>query len=65
MMKHCIPFIPEGGKIVNVSSTNAINNFSMDAMDYDASKAGVIVLTKDFAQLLAPKNILVNAIAPG
>ena len=37
----------------------------MDAMDYDASKAGAIVLTKDFAQLLAPKNILVNAIAPG
>ena len=52
------------GKIVNISSTNAINSFSPDAIDYDASKAGVITLTKDFAKELAP-NIQVNAIAPG
>lgn len=53
-----------GGKIVNISSTNAINSFSPDAIDYDASKAGIIALTKDFAKELAPK-IQVNAIAPG
>ncbi|MFH1253720.1 MAG: 3-oxoacyl-ACP reductase family protein [Candidatus Uhrbacteria bacterium] len=53
-----------GGRIVNISSTNAINSFSPDAIDYDASKAGVITLTKDFAKALAPK-IQVNAIAPG
>ena len=53
-----------GGKIINISSTNAINSFSPDAIDYDASKAGVITLTKDFAKELAPK-IQVNAIAPG
>ncbi|MEI6499199.1 MAG: glucose 1-dehydrogenase [bacterium] len=53
-----------GGKIINVSSTNAINCFSPDALDYDASKAGVITLTKDFAKELAPK-IQVNAVAPG
>ena len=53
-----------GGKIVNISSTNAINNFSPDSIDYDASKAGIIALTKDFAKELAPK-IQVNAIAPG
>jgi len=53
-----------GGKIVNISSTNAINSFSPDAIDYDASKAGVITLTKDFAKELAPK-IQVNAVAPG
>ena len=52
------------GKIINISSTNAINSFSPDAIDYDASKAGVITLTKDFAKELAPK-IQVNAIAPG
>ncbi|MFH1089018.1 MAG: glucose 1-dehydrogenase [Candidatus Uhrbacteria bacterium] len=52
------------GKIVNISSTNAINSFSPEAVDYDASKAGVIALTKDFAKELAPK-IQVNAIAPG
>lgn len=53
-----------GGKIINISSTNAINSFSPDAVDYDASKAGVITLTKDFAKELAPK-VQVNAIAPG
>jgi len=52
------------GKIVNISSTNAINCFSPDAADYDASKAGVITLTKDFAKQLAP-SVQVNAIAPG
>ncbi len=64
-IKHAIPFMPNGSKIINISSTNALNNFSTEAMDYDASKAGIIILTKDFAQVLAPKNILVNAIAPG
>lgn len=52
------------GRIVNISSTNAINSFSPDSIDYDASKAGVITLTKDFAKALAPK-INVNAVAPG
>jgi 3-oxoacyl-[acyl-carrier protein] reductase len=33
-------------------------------MDYDASKAGIIILTRDLAKALAPK-ILVNSIAPG
>jgi 3-oxoacyl-[acyl-carrier protein] reductase len=58
MIKH------KSGKIVNISSTNAINSFSPEAIDYDASKAGIITLTKDFAKELAP-HIQVNAIAPG
>ncbi len=52
------------GKIINVSSTSGINNLSPEAMDYDASKAGVIILTRDLAKELAPK-IQVNSIAPG
>jgi 3-oxoacyl-[acyl-carrier protein] reductase len=54
----------KSGKIINISSTNAINSFSPDAVDYDASKAGVITLTKDFAKELAPF-VQVNAVAPG
>ena len=53
-----------GGKIINISSTNAINSFSPEAMDYDASKAGIIILTRDLAKELAP-TIQVNSIAPG
>lgn len=53
-----------GGKIVNISSTNGINSFNPESMDYDSSKAGIIILTRNLAKELAPK-ILVNSIAPG
>lgn len=52
------------GKIVNVSSTNGINCFSPETMDYDASKAGVIILTRGLAKELA-LSIQVNSVAPG
>ena len=52
------------GAIINVSSTNAFDTGYIESIDYDASKAGVIALTHDFARFLAP-NIRVNAVAPG
>jgi len=54
----------DNGKIINISSTNGINCFSPESIDYDASKAGVINLTRNLAKKLAPK-IQVNSIAPG
>jgi 3-oxoacyl-[acyl-carrier protein] reductase len=45
----------DGGKIINISSTNAMESFSPEAMDYDASKAWIIILTRDLAKQLAPK----------
>jgi len=43
-----------GGKIVNISSTNGIDSFNPESVDYDASKAGVIILTRGLAKELAP-----------
>ena len=52
------------GKIINISSTNAIDTFYPESCDYDASKAGVISLTHNFAREFAPF-INVNCICPG
>ncbi len=63
--KYCAPHLAEGGRIINISSTNGIYSMHPESVDYDASKAGVIALTKGLAQEMASKKILVNSIAPG
>lgn len=54
----------KSGKIINVASTNGYNFCSPLCMDYDASKAGIITLTHNFAMQLQPY-VNVNAVAPG
>lgn len=53
----------DGGVILNMGSTNGLMGFHHYA-DYNASKAGVIELTRSMALELAPK-VRVNAICPG
>ena len=55
---------PEGGRIVNVSSTAGLlpNQF---ALAYSVSKAGLIHLSKTLAKELGKHNITVNCVCPG
>ena len=64
--KHIGTYMKEQGygSIVNISSTNGIDSFYPYSMDYDASKAGVISLTHNFALEYAG-TVRVNTIAPG
>jgi 3-oxoacyl-[acyl-carrier protein] reductase len=59
-----IPFLPEAGKIVLVSSTAGQRGEALHA-DYAATKGAVIAFTKSLAIELAPRRINVNCVAPG
>lgn len=54
-----------GGKIINITSIDALHPSSIGLAVYDASKHGLWGFTKNTALELAPHNIQVNAIAPG
>lgn len=53
-----------GGRIVCISSI-AGNEGNFGQANYAASKAGVIGLVKSLSKELAPKGVLINAVAPG
>lgn len=52
------------GCIINISSTNALDTYYPESMDYDASKAGVISLTHNFSLYLKDRDIRVNVVCP-
>lgn len=57
MMEH------EKGRIVTVASV--AGQIGHPDIWYGVSKAGVINATKSFAKILAPKGVVINAVAPG
>ncbi len=55
----------QGGRIVNVTSVDALHPSMVGLAAYDASKHGLWGLTKNVALELAQHGIAVNALAPG
>ena len=63
--KAVVPFMGEGGSIVNFSSQAGRDGGGPGAWAYAASKGAVMTLTRGLAKELGPKNIRVNALCPG
>ncbi len=66
MCRAAIPLMRQSGSgsIVNISSINGLRG-KLGQVNYAASKAGVIGLTKSLAREVARFDITVNAVAPG
>lgn len=63
LLKHMMPR-KRGGRIINIASLSGLKGMPGQT-NYSAAKAALIGATKALAQEVAPRNVTVNAIAPG
>ncbi len=71
LTRYCTPLLEKGvrdgdpARVINIGSIDGIQAPALETYAYSASKAAVHHLTKVLATKLAPRNITVNAVAPG
>ena len=64
LCREALPYLREGGSIINTSSVTAYRG-SSHLLDYASSKGAIVSFTRSLSQQLAERNIRVNAVAPG
>jgi NAD(P)-dependent dehydrogenase (short-subunit alcohol dehydrogenase family) len=62
--KDALRHLGEGSAIINTGSVNGLRG-NKSLIDYSAAKGGVHTLTQSLSQILLPRGIRVNCVAPG
>jgi len=63
--KEVVPYMTQGGSIINFSSQAARDGGGFGALAYATSKGGILTMTRGLAKELGPKGIRVNCVSPG
>ena len=63
--KATLPYMADGGVIVNLSSLAARDGGGGGSIAYATSKGGVLTMTRGLAKELSPRSIRVNSVSPG
>ncbi len=64
MVKAAVPYLTEGSAIINTGSVTGLRG-NKRLVDYATTKGGIHALTQSLAEMLLPRGIRVNAVAPG
>ncbi|MFN4140862.1 SDR family oxidoreductase [Aestuariivirga sp.] len=64
LTKAALPHMECGAAIINCTSITAYKGHTQ-LIDYSATKGAIVTLTRTLSELLAPRGIRVNAVAPG
>ncbi|WP_300271173.1 SDR family NAD(P)-dependent oxidoreductase [Halomonas sp.] len=63
-LQQAVTLMPRGGRIVNIASAHGLRT-GPERSAYAMSKGAILALTRALAVELGPREILVNAVAPG
>lgn len=66
LIRRALPLMPPGASVVNLGVAGVEHNGAEGkAAAYKCSKAGLLILTRSFAEELGPRGIRVNMLSPG